>query len=181
MGKIKQLLPLKNEPAIRFCLHRILTADIDEVVVVLGNYREKIEPFLADLSVTIVVNDKGDSEMVDSVAVGRKAVSKNVTGVMIHPADQPLVATETYRLVAIHHTQDPQKIIVPTYEERGGHPTLFPASLLHQSKPSEALNLFMQRNHEKIKRFLVDDPGVRLDMDHPEEYEQLVRLAQCED
>jgi CTP:molybdopterin cytidylyltransferase MocA len=181
MGRIKQLLPLNNEPSIRFCLHRILDAGIAEVVVVLGSHREKIEPFLADLPVTIVDNDRCDSEMADSVRVGREALSNNATGVMIHPADQPLVRPETYKLVADTHTQHPEHIIVPTCDGRGGHPTLFPASLLQQSKRSEPLNLFMRRNHERVKRIAIDDLGVVMDMDYQREYDQLVTFALHED
>lgn len=177
MGRIKQLLPLNNEPAIRFCLHRIIQAEISEIVVVLGNHREHIEPHLADLPVTMVVNDREESEMADSVRLGRKAVSEKITGIMVHPADHPLVLAETYRRVAYHHGQHPGKIIVPHCDGRGGHPTLFPAFLLNDSGPVEPLNKLVGRESEMVRHIPVDDPGVRLDMDHPHDYERLASLA----
>lgn len=177
MGKIKQLLPLNNDPAIRFCLHRILAADIGEVVVVLGNHRQKIDPFLADLPLTIVVNDRDNSEMADSAGIGREAVSDNVTGIMIHLVDQPLVLSTTYRLVADCHAHNPENIIVPTYKGRGGHPTLFPALLLREIKHSQPLNLFMHQHEQRITRLPVNDPGVVMDMDYHHEYERIATLA----
>ncbi len=177
MGRIKQLLPLQNEPALLFCLNRIRTAGIDEIIVVLGHNREKILPFLADMPVAVAVNDAPLSEMADSVQAGLAILPSGITGVMIGLADHPLVLPSSYRLLFEQHDQHPQQILMPTHAGRAGHPTLFPAGIFSPGAPIKPMNRLIAEHQHSVLRLPVDDPGVCLDMDYFSDYRLLASLA----
>jgi len=178
MGRIKQLLPLRNEPALVFCLNRIRRAGIDEIIVVLGHNREKIMPFLADMPVAVAVNNDPESQMSDSLQAGLGLLPQKVTGIMVGLADHPLVLPSSYRLLCAHHEQHPHHILIPTHGGRGGHPTLFPTAQLSRGAPVKPMNRIVAECRDRVLRLPVDDPGVSKDMDCFSDYLHLASLAE---
>jgi len=177
MGRVKQLLPIQDEPALVVCIRRILAAGITEVVVVVGHNRNSIMPILAGLPVTAAVNQEPDSQMADSVRAGLDALSPDITGIMVGLVDHPLVLSATYALLENIHTLVPDKIVIPTYRNRGGHPTLFPSFLCRQASNRKPLNRIVAEHRESVVRIGVEDPGVVMDMDYPADYRRLVSLV----
>jgi molybdenum cofactor cytidylyltransferase len=180
MGRTKQLLPILGEPALVFCLRRILAASIPEVVVVLGHNRTSILPVLRDLPVSTAINPEPDSHMADSIRIGLDVLGPSITGVMIGLADHPLVSPATYELLRKQHELRHDRILIPTYRRRGGHPTLFPVALLGRSEKARPLNKLIEANPDKVERLPLDDPGVFNDMDYPDDYHRLLFLAAAE-
>lgn len=174
------MLPISGEPALVFSLKRILASCPAEVVVVLGHHRDAILPVLRDLPVTTVVNHEPDSQMADSVRIGFDSLGAGITGVMIGLADHPLVLPATYELLRRRHELRDDRIIIPTYLQRGGHPTLFPADLLGGSGRALPLKELIAANPEKVERISLDDPGIANDMDYPADYYRLLSLAAAE-
>jgi CTP:molybdopterin cytidylyltransferase MocA len=68
------------------------------------------------------------------------------------------------------HIQKPDAIIIPAYRGRKGHPTLFPRSVLEDLGKVATLRDVIGRHHAKIFLLEVEDEGVVLDMDTPEDY-----------
>lgn len=95
------------------------------MVVVLGHSRSSILPLLQDLPVATVINHEPESQMADSVQVGLGTLGPGITGIMVGLADHPLVMPQTYKLLREQHEVKPERILIPTYGNRGGHPTLF--------------------------------------------------------
>ena len=177
MGRTKQLLPIQGEPALVVCLRRILAGGISEVVVVVGHHRSSILPLLADLPVSVALNAQPESQMADSVQAGLAALPADVTGILVGLADHPLVLPATYSLLRRQHELRPDLLVVPTWRGRGGHPTLFPAPMLPPAPEQKPLNRIIAENPGKTMRLAVDDPGVVMDMDYPEDYRRLASLA----
>jgi molybdenum cofactor cytidylyltransferase len=177
MGKSKQLLPILGEPALVFCLKRILAGGITTVVVVVGHHRSALLPLLSDLPVSVAVNDQPDSQMAESVRAGLAALPGDITGILVALADHPLVLPSTYALLRRQHELQPKRIIIPTCRGRGGHPTLFPAPLLAGQEPPQPLNQIIHQHSGEVVRLPVSDPGVVMDMDCPEDYHRLLSLV----
>ncbi|MCA1766213.1 MAG: nucleotidyltransferase family protein [Desulfobulbaceae bacterium] len=180
MGAIKQLLPIQGEPSLVFCLRRILKASFAQVVVVVGHHRKLILPVLRDLPVTTAVNSEPDSQMADSVRIGLGALGSDISGVMIGLADHPLVLSSTYELLRKQHEQQTDRIFLPTYLQRGGHPPLFPAVLLGAGKKARPLKEIIAANRDKVEHLPLADPGIFNDMDYPADYHRLLSLAAAE-
>jgi len=177
MGCPKQLLALGHKPVIRHCIDNIIAAGIQQIVVVLGAESNGTAAALQGLSVTIVVNEKTGSEMAESVRIGLRALEGPSSGVLICLGDHPLASAETMRAVALTHRESPDDIIIPAYNGRRGHPSLFPSPLLDEIFSSGTLRNIIDKHSRKVRIIEVPDEGVILDMDTREDYENMVKRA----
>lgn len=180
MGQIKQLLPVPDEPAIRCCIQQLHAGGIDTIVVVLGIHRQAIEPVIADLPVRVAFNPHTDTHMAESVCYGLAQLPADISGVLVSLCDHPLVAASTFATLKVNHQQNPQNILLPVYKNKGGHPTVFPRDLCQAVYNGTPLNQVVQANSSYVQRLPLEDPGLTLDMDTPEDYQQLLQLARQE-
>ena len=177
MGLAKQLLALQGKPAVLHCLDAIAAAGIDRVVAVIDPDNEELARIVDRPGVRLAVNDRPELEMAESVRAGLKAVPESASGILICLADQPLIRAQTMRLLCQGHRENPEKIHIPVYNGRRGHPTLFPRYLLGELTGSRTLRDIIRAHPESVCCLAVDDPGILLDMDTPEDYEMMRRLA----
>ena len=176
MGCPKQLLPLGHKPAIRHCLDNIIAAGIQQIVVVLGAESNAAAAF-RDIPVAVVVNDRIGSEMAESVRIGLRALESPSSGVLICLGDHPLASAETMRTVTLAHRESPDDIIIPVHKRRRGHPSLFPSALLDEIFSGGTLRNIIDKHSRRVRMIEVPDEGVILDMDTPEDYENMVKRA----
>jgi molybdenum cofactor cytidylyltransferase len=174
MGTLKQLLPVHDRPAVVCCVENIANSGIDNIVVVVNADSKEIVRALQEFPVVIAVNDLPESEMADSVAVGLGAVPEDSTGVFVCLADHPLVVSSTLSAMAGQHAAQPGFIIIPTFEGRRGHPALFPRSFLEQVNARGSLRDIIDSHRDRLSVFAVNDEGVVLDMDTPEDYQKIL-------
>ena len=123
-GRSKQLLPLKGKPIIRHSLDALLASGIGDIVVVLRSGDPDTVRAVNGLPVHIVFNPIQESDMAESLRTGLRGVDKSSTGVLVSLADQPLVSAETIKLLAARHCQEPERVFIPQYETKKGHPVL---------------------------------------------------------
>ena len=175
MGCCKQLLPIGDRPAIVRCLESLLRAGLDTPVVVIGANGDAVAAAIRHLPSTVVCNPVVDSGMAGSVRIGLSAIGGDVRAVMICLADQPLLAQETLRQLLEQHGAMPENIVIPTFEGRRGHPTIFPMRLLAALCDDETLTLrdIVRGNAQRVYECAVSDPGVVLDMDTALDYRAL--------
>ncbi len=177
MGCPKQLLPLGHKPVVRHCLDNIIAAGIQQIVVVLGAESNGTAAALRGLPVTVVVNEKKGSEMAESVRIGLRALESPSSGVLICLGDHPLASAETIRTVALAHRESPDDIIIPSYDRRRGHPSLFPSVLLDEIFSGGTLRNIIDKHSRRVRIIEVPDEGVILDMDTREDYENILKKA----
>ncbi len=175
MGRLKQLLPLGDTTAIQRCLDTIITAQIDDIVVVLGAGQKELMGLIDDYPVTIALNEDAGSDMAESVRIGFSATEASSTGVMVCLSDHPLILTETLRLLVSAHKKEPQKIIIPVYNGRRGHPALFPKSVIEEIFTGVNLREIVQGDPNRVKPVKVHDEGVIMDMDTKGDYRAIMK------
>jgi molybdenum cofactor cytidylyltransferase len=109
-----------------------------------------------------------------SIAAGVSA-SPNAPGWLVLPADMPLIQTHTLQLVARQLSKHP--VVFAQYQGRRGHPVGFAAELY-----SELIALTGDEGAKRlVSRYpahavLVDDAGVLLDVDTPQDLEEARRM-----
>jgi molybdenum cofactor cytidylyltransferase len=173
MGTSKQLLPFGPKPVIRHCLDSVIAAGIHDIVVVLGAGGEKVAAAISGLPIRITINDDPASDMAGSVRAGLKAIAPASTGVLVCLQDHPLVSPATIAAVLNAHGAAPDGIIIPTYKERRGHPTLFSRAVIDDIFGGTTLRDVIASHAGNVRLIQVNDEGVVLDMDTPEDYEQI--------
>ncbi len=177
MGRLKQLLPLEDKPVIRHCIDTLIASGISDIAVVLSGGADEIVRTIEDLPLKIVFNNDSESEMAESVRVGLCACDVASSGVLISLCDHPLVSPETVKTLVRLHTETPDKIIIPSYRGKKGHPTLFPRNVVEEVFAGVYLKQIISKDLERIISVDVSDEGIILDMDTTEDYGKMRQRA----
>jgi len=177
MGQSKQLLPFGDRPAIVHCLESIVGAGIGNVVVVTGVEGDAVRLAIHRFPVTVAVNETVGSDMASSVRTGLARINPGSEGVFVYPCDHPLVTSATLEIMIRefsggHHKSD--WIIIPRYRGRNGHPTLFPRSLIEEIRIVPTLRDVIGNHPDRVFRPEVNDEGIVLGMNSPEDYREVL-------
>jgi molybdenum cofactor cytidylyltransferase len=173
MGTKKQLLPVQGLPAVVRCLESLRDSQVADVVIVVNPKGVDIVDATKGFPVKVAVNELPGSDMASSVKAGMACIDNDATGIMIHLCDHPLVRPETLGSMISAHSRKPDAIIIPLYRGRKGHPTLFPRFVLEDLGKVATLRDVIGQHFTKISLLDVDDEGVILDMDTPEDYRKI--------
>ncbi len=175
MGRIKQLLPLAEGTVISRCIDSIISSGIKDIIVVISSYNEEIRGEIERLPVRIAINKILESEMAESIRTGLKMTDNTSTGILVCLSDHPLVSPDTLKKLLHKHTENPDKILIPYYDNRRGHPTLFPKIILEDIFAGFNLREIIKKNQQKALCIDVPDEGVVLDMDTMEDYKEILK------
>jgi len=176
MGQPKMLMPWGNSTVLGHVLSIFKEAGIQDIVVVIGGYRDQIEESIVNFNVRRVFNaDYSNGEMVSSIQCGLKEIQNQTQAILIGLGDQPQVQEGTVRLICETYQNKKSNIIMPSYQMRRGHPWLVArpywdellALQSHQS-PRD----FLQRHHSDIEYVNIDNPTIIADLDTPEDYQK---------
>jgi len=88
--------------------------------------------------------------------------------------DHPLV--EPAAIEAMIANLAANRIVLPTFEGRRGHPVLFSSEILEEIlalPPSEGANIVVRKSPDRIIEVSVNVPGILVDVDTPEQFEKL--------
>ncbi len=170
---------LKGKTVIELLVNRLLETRLGHIVVVLGAAADEIKPFVpANPRVTIVLNDSYREGQTSSFKAGLRACPHASEGVMLLPIDTPFVKKETLDGLMMTFLQEKPLILMPVWKERSGHPPVFSASLISEFKELKATDPLytVQRRHaDQILKIPVEDEGVVLSFNTPQELQNLQR------
>ena len=170
----KLLLPLGNEPLVRRVVAAVCDAGFDDVLVVVGSEHEQVVKALRGLPIRSAVNPDYASGMGSSF---RTAVMNlpDSDAAMFALADQPFVSSAEYRKVLDTHVQQHSPIVSVRYGEVMAPPHLFArqffaelAALEHGARP-------VLLSHRDQTTILMFPPDLLVDVDTPEDYEDVKR------
>lgn len=179
MHQSKIVLPWGSGTVISHVISVFKSADIDDIVVVTGGYRDLVENEVSKAGARSVYNpDYQNDEMAISLKIGLNSVeSRKISGFFLVLGDQPTVILQDLKGMIEVHKNDPGKIVIPSYSMRRGHPWLIPNKYfkeITQLNPPDTLRTFIQRNENDIVYYIVDHPEVMVDIDTPEDYKRLL-------
>ncbi len=174
MGSSKPLLPLGERTVLQQVLLALEEAQSDRILVVLGAQGKPIADSLAGFAVSILWNRAENSEMIDSLRTALPLLPQKEHGVIICLGDQPLIAPATYRHLADHYQAHPEAIVQPRCKGRKGHPVLVPSKLLRELATYPTLRDLLTVYAERLQLVDVDDPGILIDLDTPEDYQRVL-------
>jgi len=95
---------------------------------------------------------------------------------LLVPADHPVLLAEIVTALLEAARVNPGRILIPTYRGRPGHPTVFAwrhALEVDQIPPDKGFNWIVQRHAAEVIHVPVENEGVVLDLDTPEDYERV--------
>lgn len=174
MGTQKLLLSLGGEPLVRRVVAAICDAGFDDVLVVVGSEHEQVVRALQGLPIRHALNRDYASGMGSSFRTGVMNLPDSEAA-MFALADQPLVSAAEYRRVLETYVQQRSPIVSVRYGEVMAPPHLFAreffpelAALEHGARP-------VLLSHRDKTTILMFPPDLLVDVDTPEDYEDVKR------
>lgn len=178
MGRCKQLLPVGDSTVIDRCIDTLNAGGVELIVTVVSPEGEEVAGVARRRGTRIAVNEEPEGDMASSIRAGLAALPVHVGSALIALCDYPLVLPETVRALIAAGSTATEKVVVPVHDGRKGHPLLVPRSVLAELVPGVILRDLLRRDPDRIYPVAVDDPGVLIDMDTPEAYAEVCRLAE---
>ena len=174
MGAFKPLLPFGKSTVIRSCISYLRDGGVDQIVVVVGHRSDEIKQHLEGEPVSFALNVQPTNAMSESVVLGVAALT-SPAAVLIAPADHPAVTPGVVQAL-ISEWSNGARLIIPTWNRRGGHPVLIDFGYrdeLGDLDPTLGLKDFFQRHQNEVVRLGVNCPFVARDMDTWDDYVKL--------
>ncbi len=147
------------------------------VIVVAGFQAEIIQEEIAKIisknaysfQIKFVYNENFNQGMFHSIQKGCNEV--NAPTFFITPGDCPLVKKETVQLVAKHKGN----VVIPSFDYKGGHPIKLSSEVkqkILETNPESNLRVVLGGYEKQYMN--VDDAGVLMDIDTPEDYQKAI-------
>ena len=173
MGAFKPLLPFGNKTVIECCIDYLRDGGVDEIVVVVGHRADEIREKISN--VTFAINPDPHSAMGASIAVGATALPETAQATLIALVDHPAIPA-TVVSTLLDSWKSGARLVIPTWNGRGGHPVLVDLSLraeLTNLSETGGLRALFDAHASEVKRVPVDSPFIARDMDTWDDYTSL--------
>ncbi len=180
MQRFKPLLDLGGQQVIKRVITSFMDAGIKDIRVVAGYNKEKLTEAVARLDVKVIINERFRDGMFTSVQAGVRRLDANTEAFFLMPADVPLVRPATIRYLAESRNLHRDKIMIPVFDTKRGHPPLIASSFagaISDYNGENGLSGVFNLHSSDIVTLPVPDSNILLDMDTPEEYDLLCERA----
>lgn len=177
MGEQNKLhLPIDGVPLLLRSLDTLLTASIDQIVVVLGHEQEMTRALIDGLPLRSVYNPDHLSGQMTSVHCGLAALESKYDGIIIALGDQPaLTVADINYLIDAYQNRDEVEVIVPTYLGQRGNPIIISAQTradILAGTRNLGCRKFIENNPELVQMVEMSNSAVVTDLDTPQEYQK---------
>lgn len=177
MKAFKPLLELGGSTMIGTAVASLQSAGIGEIAVITGNKAEELEKYLSATGVTCLYNDQYETtDMLYSAQIGLAYLKARCDRTFFLPGDVPLFSRQS--LVWMMNDMDRSRceILLPVHDGITGHPILIDSraipSLLRY-KGDGGLKGAIDSFEGGKRTIELDDIGMTMDADRPEDYERL--------
>ena len=173
MGKPKPLLRFNDTTFLEHIISVLKASDVDGITVVLGAGAEIIKESV-DLSGTnIVINENYQKGQLSSLIAAIEQCPQETQAILVCLVDNPFVTKEVVGKIIEKFKETKNPIIVPVFNKRRGHPTLFSRSLFNEllNAPLEqGARYVVYSNEEKILELETSESGILISVDTPDDY-----------
>ena len=183
MGRPKLMLPLGTKTVIACLIDVLNRPEISETFIVVRPDDVELRAEVEANAATVIQPTSPPPDMRDSVEIAVSEIRRRYTpspddGWLLVPADHPTLDPNVLDELQQRWNQDDCQILVPAFNERRGHPTLFRwrfADEIAAIPPDRGLNWLLQQHADDVTELSVDRPSVITDLDTPHDYERLLR------
>ncbi len=179
MGCPKQLLPFRGKPLLAHVVASARDAGLQPVIVVLGHGAARVRREVDLTGTRVTINPDHRRGQSTSLIRGLAALPPACPAALFLLGDQPLVSPGLIARVVSGYRRTRARLVVPTFRGRRGNPVLIDRSLFPRlgtlSGDLGARGL-LQEYAGRIEWVPVADPGIHLDVDTWQDYQDLMVL-----
>ncbi|MBA7608623.1 Molybdenum cofactor cytidylyltransferase [subsurface metagenome] len=173
MGKLKPLLRFNDTTFLGQIISVLKLSDVDIITVVLGAEAETIRKSV-DLSGTnIIINKDYRKGQLSSLIAAMEQAPQETEAILVFLVDNPFITKEFVNKIIVKFKQTNSPIIVPVFNTRRGHPTLFSRSLFHElfNAPKEqGARYVLYSNEDKILELETSESWILIGINTPDDY-----------
>jgi len=171
-GYPKPLIKSDGRFFAEYIYDNLIKLDLSAFFFITGYKSKTVEKYLSCCSrFVFIYNENYRLGQFSSLQCGIQAAynaDPEITNILITLADTPFINQETYRLLM---SAPPDKIIIPSYNNRAGHPVIIPRVIADKmlKAPVNSTAKKIINEHKYIIHYaIVDDPGIFNDYDNYE-------------
>ncbi len=178
MGSPKALLKIGEKTFLQHIVDELHSANVSEIVIVLGADAEKIQSTLDWFDGDVVVNNDWQRGQLSSLITGINFLEKkNIDGVIVCPVDHPLISAKLISELASAFYSANKKIIIPVFNKQRGHPIIFSKELFSeiQNAPLEVgAKAVVRKSSDEVFEMESDERGILVNIDTMEQYQEII-------
>ena len=171
----KLLEPVDGIPIVRRAAETLVAADVSPVVVVLGADARDVRAAIAALPVHVVENPDYDHGQATSVATGVTAVADRADAFVIALGDMPWVSPQSVNALVAAYRAGEGEALAASYQGTRGNPVLFDRQYTDALLAIDGDVGGRDIIREEGRLIETGDPGVRQDVDTPEDLDTTQR------
>jgi len=173
MGKPKPLLRFRDRTFLEQIVTVLQSSRADRVTVVLGAQAEAIAGAVDLSDVDVVINRDYRKGQLSSLVAGLKHVPQETEAILLCLVDHPFITAEIVDRGVDEFRRANAPIVVPTFNQRRGHPTLFSRSMFEEligAPAEEGARHVVYSNEDKVLEVTVSDSTVLVGINTPDDY-----------
>ncbi len=173
MGHPKASLQIGSRTFLEQAIHTLRAGGCRYVVAVLAAKDDRAQQLADAAGAAIVLNHETQSEQIDSLRLGLAALPDDSGAVAVLPVDFPLIHSATVRKLIDSFIERPASVLRPTFHYTPGHPTIFARALYDEianSQSKHGARDIVEQHVDDLRDLPVDDDGIAIDIDTPEDY-----------
>lgn len=183
MGVPKLLLPLGGQTVLERCIAAFRQADVERILVVAPPEPSAIADTARQAGVSVLHLTEPTSDMQATVQAGLRWMAAHWQprpddAWLLAPADHPVLDPDVVRLLCREFGSTHASILVPTFENRRGHPVLLAwshAAAVLGLPSGTGIHRYIREQASEVREISVASPAILTDLDTPEDYQRLLR------
>lgn len=178
MNSPKALLKLREETFAESIARKMRECGVTPCYLIAGSHWKELKEYLSNnQELKLVENPRFKEGQISSLKQGLKQMPSKSTAVLVWPVDQPLVKSETVQKILSAFQEQRRPVTIPVCQAKRGHPVVYDAEAVrtilsldatHTAKDLQAIYA------NKITFVEVEDLGILIDIDTPEDYQKYV-------
>lgn len=178
MNTPKALLQIGGQTFVECIFRKMQDSGIHLATIVTGAHHAEIEAAVrGKFRLDVVFNPQYQEGQLSSLQEGIRLLPTGSSAALIWPVDQPLVRAETVQKLMETFQKERNRMTIPVFDERHGHPIICDLTAIRtllELRPTQTAKVLQKIFSDQISFVEVDDAGVTIDIDTPEDYKKYI-------
>lgn len=181
MGRPKLILPLGKQTVIEKVVESLRKGGVNRILVVVGPDLHEVAALASSAGAEVLQLKENTPDMRATVECGIDWIEKRYRPApsdlwLLAPADHPAFDARIVRELLSASRANPEAIIIPTHDEKRGHPVSLPwrhIAGIRSLPEGQGINSYLLTKQSEVLELAVADPGILVNLDTPEDYDKL--------
>ena len=173
MGKPKALLAFRDRTFLEQIVTILRSSRADGITVVLGAQADAIAQAVDLSDADVVINRDYRKGQLSSLVAGLQHISQQTEAILLCLVDHPFITAEIVDRIVDEFRRTRAAIVVPTFNQRRGHPTLFGRSMFKQlidAPADKGARHVVYTNEDKVFEVAVSDGNILAGINTADDY-----------